>query len=161
MCENKKHITFCTCVEKASDNRFEAIIASFKILGNKEEYLKTNYTWSLERVIRKYSLEERTMIVGELGMPSKMLDTELTAAFVVNELNKKVEFDFDYAPQDGDEITIGLDYRYKEIENHARPSLPSPMNFVYENEEWYFGYVNHFEYQKRTINKGKIELHHD
>tara|TARA_B110000046_G_scaffold38924_1_gene42784 strand:+ start:2710 stop:3204 length:495 start_codon:yes stop_codon:yes gene_type:complete len=161
MCKNRKHIIFCTCNEKESEDRFKSKIESFKILGDKEEYSKCFYSWILERTIRKRTEKERSMIMGELVRPSKKLDEELTAELVVRELNEKAEFDFDYSPKDGDELTITLSYKYAQFENYSRPFLLSPMTFVYENKEWYFGYINHFEYKQEELKKGKITLHNN
>ena len=161
MCENKKSITFCTCNEKASNDALKSKVESFKVLGNEEEYNKRVYYWILERTIRKRTNEERSMIMGELFRPSKKLDEELTAEFVVEELNKNAEFDFEYIPEDGDELLIGIGYKFAQFEDYSRPFLPRPMKFVYEKKEWFFGYVNHFEYEQIELNKGKITLHNN
>ncbi len=159
MCKNKKHITFCTCNQKESGNVFEDYMESLKAADSTEEYNKVLYYWTLKRTIRKYTTKERWMIMGELVMPSKKLDGVLTAEFVVDKLNKGVEFDFDYNPVDGDELIIGITYKYAGVKNKDRPRLALPMKFVYENEEWYFGYISHFEYLKEKLNEGKITLH--
>ncbi|MCG8575477.1 MAG: hypothetical protein MI810_11380 [Flavobacteriales bacterium] len=157
MCKDKKHLTFCTCELKESDD-LKSQVQAYRILNDKTEYHKLFYSWRLERTIRKYSTEEKKKIIGELVLPAKKLNAELTAVFVTNALNENAEFDFDYTPKDGDELIISLKYQYVQIENHARSPLPPPMKFVYENEEWYFGYVNHFEYKKEQLKTGKLNL---
>ena len=32
------------------------------------------------------------------------------------------------------------------------------MTFVYENKEWYFGYIDHFRYKQVELKKGNITL---
>ena len=96
--------------------------------------------------------------MGELVMPLKKIDKLLTAEFVIDRLNSDARFDFDYNPLDGDELIIGITYKYAVNKNKQRPSLTRSMKFVYENKEWYFGYVNHFEYQKKKINEGRITI---
>jgi len=160
MCKEKKHIVFCTCNDR-EDNRLKLKAQAFKILGDKEEYNKTYYAWTLVKTIRKYTEEEKSTIIGQMFSASKKLDTELTAEFVVKQLNEKADFDFEYIPEDGDELSVRLSYKYVHIKNHDRALLPPPMNFVFENEEWYFGYIDYFEYKQETIDSGKVMLNYN
>ena len=161
MCEHKKNIIFCTCNEKESNDALDSKVESFEVIGNQDDYNKRVYYWILKRTIRKRTDKEQLMIIGELFQSFKKLDEELIAEFVVEQLNKNAEFDFDYKPEDGDELLIGVDYKYVQFKDYSRPSLPIPMTFVYENKEWCVGYVNHFEYKKIELNKGKIKLHNN
>ena len=95
-------------------------------------------------------------IMGQIIRPSEKLDQDLTAEFVMEALNNNAEFDFDYNPEDGDELLIGVSYKYPQVGNHYRPLLPQPMTFVYENKEWYFGYIDHFRYKQVELKKGNI-----
>ncbi|UFH32217.1 hypothetical protein LNP04_00515 [Chryseobacterium sp. C-71] len=158
MCENKKNITFCTCKEQELKSTLNLKMESFKIFDNKEEYNKRIYHWKLEKTVRELTFEETRKIMGQIIRPSKRLDQELTAEFVVDVLNTNAEFDFEYSPEDGDELLIGVSYKYPQVENHSRPFLPEPMTFVYENKEWYFGYIDHFRYKQIELKKGNITL---
>jgi len=158
MCENKKYIIFCTCNEQELNSILNLEIESFKIFDNKEEYNKQIYYWKLEKTVRELTFEEKRRIMGQIIRPSEKLDQDLTAEFVMEALNNNAEFDFDYNPEDGDELLIGVSYKYPQVGNHYRPLLPQPMIFVYENKEWYFGYIDHFSYKQVELKKGNITL---
>lgn len=157
MCEKKRNLIFCSCSDKTESDKMRLKTESFKTLGDKAEYHSTYYSWSLSRLAYKYTEKERSRILGQLILPAKKIDDEITAKFVVSELNSGAEFDFNYIPKYGDELCIRLRYRYVEIEKHPRPSIFGKfMSFVFEDGEWYFGYIDHFEYRQREVGKGEV-----
>ena len=59
---------------------------------------------------------------------------------------------------DGDQLTISLEYKHPRKESHPRSILFEDMRFVYENNKWYFGYINYFEYKLEEIKEGKVKV---
>lgn len=162
MCKTKNKIVFCSCNEKISiASLISKSLEASDMIDNKEEYNKRVYYWFLERTIRKRKNKERNMIMGELYKPSKKLDEEVTAEFVIDQLNNNAEFDFNYIPEDGDELLIGIEYKYTQFKNYSRPFLPNPMKFIYQNEEWFFGEIDHFEYKQIELGRGKMKLNNN
>ena len=160
MCKEENHIVFCSCSEDTPQNRSAAKIEALKkVLEDKVEYNQTCYTWILQRIIRKHSEKESALLIGSIILPLKRLDTELSGELVVKQLNEKLTFDFEYVPKDGDQLSIYLRYKYVHIENHSRPPLSGrPMKFVYEEDEWYFGYIDNFKYRQEELRKGEVKL---
>ena len=160
MCKEENHIVFCSCSEDTLQNKSAAKIDAFKkALEDKAGYKQTCYTWVLQRISRKHSEKESAILIGSVVLPSKRLDANLSGELVVKQLNEKLTFDFEYVPKDGDQLSIYLSYKYVHIENQSRPPLSSrPMKFVFEEDEWYFGYINNFKYHQEELRKGEIKL---
>jgi hypothetical protein len=158
MCKAGKQLIFCTCSEKKTSTT-EAISTTAETEGNVKEYFKTGFMWELKRTVRKRMSNERTIIMGTLTLPIQRLDEELHAQYVVDQLNSEAFFDFEYTPTDGDELCIRQTYTQSMLAQDPRPNLYFQfMKFVYEHGEWYFGYVNHFQYVKQNLSSGSIKI---
>jgi len=96
MCLESEKIIFCTCEAENEDSKF---VESFN--------------WSLERFLR--SKESR--IKGKILAPSSDLGSEINLERIIEEMNSRNCFDFDYSPQEKDSFKLnnGLertDYKY-------------------------------------------------
>ncbi|CAM3879835.1 MULTISPECIES: hypothetical protein [Flavobacterium] len=146
---------FCTCLEKKS---FIKKRDAYLSLYNEEEYLTEVYEWTLYSIVQKREEKEKHLIIGEIKIPIKKINDVITAELIVEELNKLDCFDFEYIPIDGDELVISNGYKHIEIDTKTRPYLPfKTMHFVYENKEWYFGYIDNFEYETKRIYEGEMK----
>jgi hypothetical protein len=158
MCKAGKQLIFCTCTEK-KPSETRAKYHSFEIVEDTEAYHETYYVWELQRTVRAYTKMEKFKMMGSLTRPIQRLDEELHATYVLDQLNSKALFDFDYTPADGDEVSIRKAYKHPQVDDHYRPTLYFEyMGFVYEKGTWYFGMVDHFEYEKAAVSKGKLKI---
>lgn len=139
MCQNTANITFCTCEVKP-----EAVHNKNSRRGSKNEASPAakSYRWSLHRTI---GLSEHSMD-GLLIEPDHAFTTELSAESILQEMNTRNCFDFDYAPNDGDNFGI--------FENGTGKF----MAFIFENREWRIGSPNPFTHQLEKFNSGSVRF---
>lgn len=158
MCEKNETIQFCSCKAKKEWTPLELRRVSFESTFVEGEYTKTYYKWTLNKISGK--VHEDAGIMGQIVNPVKRFDNEMTGEYVVEELNRGINlFDFEYIAIDGDELMISKEYKYIKLKEFPRPYIYGQyMIFVYENGEWYFGYVSDFEYRKEKINFGSIKI---
>ena len=109
MCEVSEKLIFCTCLEKKEGDQ---------LIGQ--------HKWTLERYIgaRESSLK------GKIMRASTDLDDEIHVDKVIEEMNSRNCFDFEYLPQERDcfHIDNGLDrpdYKY--------------FSLIFKNGEWVKG----------------------
>ncbi len=100
MCQNTNDLIFCTC--KDSSNIFRR---------NKGEY-----SWSLSKLvgIKTYKPGE-PRIIGKIRIPNKNLGKGINAENILQELNSRDCFDFEYIPQEMDCLTITGDNGYFKV----------------------------------------------
>lgn len=127
MCKPTKNLLFCTCNEE--DN-------TSTIIGN--------YEWSLSRYIGR----NKSMLLGKILKSSSDLGDSITIERVLNDLNTRNSFDFDYSPEDMDCIRIHNgcehpDYAY--------------FSVVYKNGVWKKGSNGTFGVIKETLGEGKLK----
>ncbi|TPG45229.1 hypothetical protein EAH81_01095 [Flavobacterium pectinovorum] len=101
-----------------------------------------DFTWTLDRCLGF----SNTTMDGMGYMPEKALSEDLTNERMLVDLNSKNCFDFDYEPQEGDNLSI---YTPK---NHIRKHL----SFIFENGEWIADSYLPFMYKLEKINYGKV-----
>lgn len=155
MCQEKDYIQFCTCEVSDSGNLIESNLDTFDEIAPK--YLDTFYKWRLYRIDGKR--DPNVMSFGEIiRRPDNHLNEWFTARYMVDALNSDANFDFNYLPKDGDELIIQESYIYSNIRNKPRPWLKKTMKFVFENNEWYFGFIENEELVQKNIESGKINI---
>lgn len=150
MCKPHSEIHFCTCA---------AVSKKSVPLGNRgevdqTEYEKHQFIWSLY----KYLGEKDDMMVGEIVMPVESLSEEMTADFLLPQLNSQNLFDFEYSPSEGDNLEVRKEYVYKSIRGQQRPDHYDYLSFIYKKEKWVEDYYDFFTDKTRQIRKGKVEF---
>lgn len=121
-------ITFCSCAENLDLTKD----------GNDFQYV-----WILDRVVGK----DKSGIIGLVLMPANELDN-LRPDFIVQELNTKNLFDFEYQPQKNDQLRI---------EKHDDGNFDPCLKFHFDNQ-WHIGGLLPFTYQLEVYKKGKVRL---
>jgi len=136
MCKDLERIRFCSCPENLDLSK-----------SDKE----VNYIWILERV---RALDTSGML-GLTMLPSQQLD-QLIPEFIVQELNSKHLFDFEYQPQDNDSLRIE---RVDRSKSEKREYLFGEyLNFRFANGSWHIGQVPPFSYHLDVHKNGKVEI---
>ncbi len=129
-------IKFCSCPENLDLNKAEN---------------KSNYVWILDRVV---GLETSGML-GLTMLPTDQLD-KLIPEFIVQEINSKNLFDFEYKPKENDRLRIERIDRSKTRENEYL--FGDYLDFHYFNGQWLIGGVSPFMYHLENYKNGKVKL---
>ncbi len=149
MCKPNSKIYLCTCASVSKK--------PFPVTNPKEvdmgEYEKPNFIWTLY----KYQGEKDSFMVGEMVMPVESLDTELSSEYLIQQLNSKNRFDFNYEPIEGDNLQIKKEYIYKSIKGFTRTDLYEYMSFIYREGKWQEEVYDVFSDKIKSFKKGKIK----
>ncbi|MVO08658.1 hypothetical protein GOQ30_05705 [Flavobacterium sp. TP390] len=137
MCEKVNEIKFCTCIT----NGLNTIIHNKK---KEEKKNKNKYTWTLYKYVglTQYPMD------GMLIYPEDVLSEALTAEKMVEELNRRNCFDFNYNPNEGDNLQIYNPDKYTR----------KYLSFIYRGGKWEVDSYNRFTYDIEKINYGKVEF---
>lgn len=142
MCESGKNIKLCTCLVGGTAN---AIIHNKNSRRHKKDQLLNSeniYMWTLYKYV---GLQDWAM-EGLLYPPSNKLGEYLTNELMLKELNNETCFDFDYKPNEGDNLEIYIDEQ----------SVYSFLSFIYRNGQWKVDSYDCFVDKKERINYGKV-----
>ncbi|WP_449397928.1 hypothetical protein [Chryseobacterium wanjuense] len=72
-------------------------------------------------------MENNEGIMGLLNMPSNKIGFSLTQEFVLDQINNKNCFDFEYQPKDGDNLQINFQRNKYWVEF---------LSFIYREDHW-------------------------
>ncbi len=136
MCKVIESIKLCSCTE------------NLDLTKNAEE---TSYIWILDRAVES----NHSGMLGLTMLPTEKLD-ELTPAFIVSELNKKNIFDFEYQPQDNDQLHIERIDRAKTRDQEYL--FGEYLEFSFFKGSWKIGGVSPFSYHLEEYKNGQIKL---
>lgn len=127
MCNFKNGFILCKCddTDAATSNTEEKNI---------------EYIWTLYRYLGKSSKNVR----GKYMMPQSEIGAGLTGDFVLQALNDRNCFDFDYQPSEGDNLKITAENQYKRLE------------FIFRKGNWVEDHYVPFDTLKEEIEKGKL-----
>lgn len=155
MCQENLEIHFCTCVpteEKVVIHNKNS--RRFKKDFDEDAYLKKNLVWKLF----KYEGYENSGLIGMIIMPSNQLTSELTADYLIGALNSKNLFDFDYQPQQGDNLKIEFSFRNKKSRKEYQGKIYSYMSFIFKDDKWTKDYYIGFNHKTVLFREGKVEI---
>ena len=145
MCEVGKKLKLCSCFSKGktleqnrNSRRHKNQISPD---GNK------NFTWILSKYLGKEE-EHDLSIEGMLDMPSSILGGTLTDAFVLDEINERNCFDFDYSPTEKDRLLI---------EYERNKYWTEFFSFIFINGKW-MSKIYWWEDKSEDINFGRVEI---
>lgn len=136
MCKALETIKFCACPEN---------------LNLKKSNNTYNYVWILQRVDRT----DDSGLMGMTMLPTDQLD-QLKPEFIVQELNSKHLFDFEYLPKENDCLRIERIDRAKTRENEYL--FGEYLDFSFFLGEWHIGGVSPFMYIMKDYKKGNVEI---
>ena len=124
MCEVSNNLKFCTCLE-IKDHELINIHKRLEKFHNKKLLQsKEPFSWILYEFA---GFKDNTGIMGLLNMPSGKIGQFLTEEFVLDQLNNKNCFDFDYEPKDGDNLQINFQRNKYWVEF---------LSFIYHENQW-------------------------
>ncbi|MCL9806559.1 hypothetical protein NAT51_13570 [Flavobacterium amniphilum] len=105
---------------------------------------REKYTWTLDKYIgyAKYPMD------GMLIYPDHDLAENLTTETVLEELNSKNCFDFDYNPNEGDNLRIYNPEKY----------IRKYLSFIYRNGKWMADSYNGLIEETEKFNYGNIDF---
>ena len=127
-----------------------------KILLTKEECEETKITWRLRKYIRPLIYDG--LDFTPMSASDRLTD-EITTEKIVKFLNDNLFFDFEYEPNENDEIRMEIQYVIENINGkYRRPYINYFVSFLYEGEKWIvnkgFDHIdNHYEEFKEGIVK--------
>ena len=142
MCETGKNIKLCTCLVGGNIN---TIIHNKNSRRKKKDRLLNSdniYKWTLYKYV---GLQDWTMD-GMLYPPTDKLGEYLTNEILIMGLNNETCFDFEYNPNEGDNLVIYTDEK----------SIYSFLSFIYRNGQWKADSYDGFIDKKERINYGKV-----
>ncbi|MEC4048912.1 hypothetical protein OX284_005700 [Flavobacterium sp. SUN046] len=127
-----------------------------KIILSKEECEETKITWRLRKYIRPKTNDGFDFTPMSA---SDRLSDEMTTEKIVKFLNDIFVFDFEYEPNENDEIRMEIQYVIENINGKfRRPYINYFVSFLYDGEKWIvnkgFDHIhNHYEEFKEGIVK--------
>jgi hypothetical protein len=138
MCDFNKGFILCTCEEKINDYE------NSKENKKGDQVDEFQYVWKLNRFIGF----RRGDMMGIFEQPRSDLGSGLTSRFVVNQLNSKNCFDFDFIPNENDNLYF---YKKKGYE------VDDLFEFVFLNGKWEQGNILSWKYITEKEFEGKIK----
>ena len=142
MCEIGKNIKLCSCLFEGNIN---TIIHNKNSRRHKKDKLLNPdkiYKWTLS----KYAGFQDWKMNGMLYPPSDKLSEYLTNETILLGLNNENCFDFEYKPNEGDNLVVYCEEK----------SNYSFLSFIYKNGQWEADSYDSFIHKTERINYGKI-----
>ncbi|QQV04330.1 MULTISPECIES: hypothetical protein [Chryseobacterium] len=127
-----------------------------KIVLSKEECEETKISWRLRKYIRSVIYDG--LDFTPMSAKDRLTD-EITAEKIAKFLNDDFVFDFEYEPDENDEIRMEIQYVIENINGKIRrPYSNYFVSFLYDGKEWIvnkgFDHIhNHYEEFKEGIVK--------
>lgn len=136
MCEALETIKFCSCEENLDLSKSEK---------------DRHYIWILSRV-REINTSG---VMGLTLLPGFELD-ELIPEFIVEELNSKYLFDFEFDPQENDSLRIErIDRKKNQRDEYL---FGNYLNFYFRKGEWHIGQTNPFMFHSEVHKNGHVTI---
>ena len=76
--------------------------------------------------------------------------------YIVQELNTKHLFDFEYTPTEGDYLVLSVAYLQEELKRVPRPPINDYMAFIFTKGRWKTDIYDAFTNQVEEFKHGKI-----
>lgn len=124
MCEISNELKFCTCLELKDRELINLHKRLEKFQNKKLPNSKEPFSWIVYEYIGS---QNNDGIMGLLDMPSGKIGFSLTEEFVLDNINNKNCFDFDYQPKEGDNLQINFQRNKYWVEFSS---------FIYSNNIW-------------------------
>lgn len=155
MCKQSSTLHFCTCDDKNAPVIHNQNSRRFKRMDEKE-YLERNIIWTLDRSAGKE--EEEWLEIGSVMMPTGKLTDEITEDYVMEQLNTRNPFDFEYTPIDGDCLNIRFNYTNRKFRQKYNNLHYRYLSFIFRKGEWTPDFNIPFGEKFEIIFEGKIRI---
>ncbi len=132
MCDFSNGFILCKCNDPGT------VVHNKRSRKNRDQPQAIEYKWALYR--SEALMEEE---LGRYLLPESDIGKGLTAERVLNALNSRNCFDFDYTPGEGHNLVI------------SDPELRR-MEFIFRNGEWVEDHYSPFDYDCVKIDSGKL-----
>ncbi len=146
MCDFSKGFKLCTCTGKIEFREAQKYIKKkgklVALKQNKKQPPLLNI-WTLN----KYTGKSEDFEIGQYIPPTNDLGKGLEANWLIEELNKKNCFDFDYTPKEGDNLIF------------SQNVVLSPyISFIFKNDSWLLDHYDPFDAVNKEIETGEIQI---
>ncbi|KQS92771.1 hypothetical protein [Chryseobacterium sp. Leaf394] len=123
MCEISNQLKFCTCLDEKSIENINFQKKLEKLYKKQLPKSKEPFSW----ILYEYKGSEDSGMMGLLNMPSEKIGFSLSEGFVLDEINNKNCFDFDYRPKEGDNLQINF---------QRNKYWTEFLSFIFRNGNW-------------------------
>lgn len=152
MCDFENGFILCTCIEEEVVE--EKKVVPVKKMRTKKKKLLNKFESPPQLPIdfKKYVWELRTLrkieiCKGRCSFPSDDIGKGLESDWVELNLNDRNCFDFEFSPNEGDELVF-----YNEINIYCF------LAFIYKNGSWVKGYYNELQELTKLKQKGRVKV---
>ncbi|UKN02270.1 hypothetical protein K6119_01895 [Paracrocinitomix mangrovi] len=147
MCDFSKGFKLCTCNEKEiqyrePDKFIHKEGKLVKLPNTKNDQIPIEFIWILYR----YNGKNKELEIGRYNFPSEDIGKGLDVEWVKLNLSCENCFDFQYTPQEGDNLIL------------TQNIILSPyLSFIFKNNEWVEDFYNPFEHDIVKQNHGIVK----
>lgn len=111
------------------------------IKNKKNKDIPLEYIW----VLFKYKGLTKGIEMGRYNFPNDKIDERLNADWLALNLNTEHCFDFEYIPEEGDNLFIQYNM-----------NLGPYISFIYRDKEWIIHHYSPFEVKTELVLKGRV-----
>lgn len=146
MCDFSKGFKLCSCSNEKIKFREQQLYYKVKgelvkVKNKKNDQIPLIYIWQLYRRIGEYE----DFMLGSYKMPSEDIGKGLNAEWIALNLNVENCFDFEYSPEEDDNLIIGQN------------EILSPyISFIFKKGEWIIEHHDPFTIKTKDLKIGKI-----
>lgn len=147
MCDYSKGFKLCSCENEKIKFREQEFYRKVngelvKIRNKKNENIPLIYVWKLFR----YNGETNGEEMGKYILPSSNIGKGFDAEWIVLNLNDENCFDFEYVPEEGDNLIIS-----------ENVTLGPYISFIYKEKNWTIDHYDPFSTEIEEKQNGKIK----
>lgn len=147
MCDFTKGIKLCSCENgtiKFREQEFYKMVKNelVKIPNKKNENIPIIFIWRLFKFKSKNNSNE----IGRYMLPSNDIGNGLDAEWIALNLNLENCFDFDYTPDEGDNLFI-----------QTNEEASAYISFIFTNNQWTIEHYDPFTWDIKHIKDGIIK----
>ncbi len=142
MCDFRKGFILCKC------NDSKVITHNKKSRKNKQKRKETlEYIWTLYKYLGRSKEKE----LGKYMFPLDDVGYGLSSDFVLKELNRRNCFDFEYTPNEGDNLII----------SNSDRDIAGNIEFIFREGQWVTDHYSPFEHDYEKFNNGILAVKTD
>ncbi len=145
MCEISEQLKFCTCIEESDLEKINILDRLDKFQANQLFNNEDPFYW----ILYEYKGKIDSGCMGIMFMPGSLLKNQLTEDFVLDELNNRQCFDFEYTPLEGD---------YLKVCHEKNQYTTEYLSFIYRNNKWQADFYNIFDSILEPKNYGDLKV---
>lgn len=147
MCDFTKGIKLCTCEKESilfrEEEFYKEVKGEFiKVPNKKNENIPLLFIWRLFSLTSKNKDNE----MGRYMLPSENIGNGLDAKWIALNLNLENCFDFDYTPDEGDNLFI--------LTNEIGSAY---ISFIFTNKQWTIEHYDPFAWDTKHIKDGVLK----